>query len=81
MIKIVLIFLEGIVCKHLLVWTFFCQSTFTLGNIYRKCSRARLAGANKIIYRKFLIIEITLRDHIVTLLFSHIKKMSLHVQM
>jgi hypothetical protein len=29
MIKRVLIFLEGIVCKHLLVWAFFFQSTFT----------------------------------------------------
>ena len=29
MIKRVLIFLEGIVCKHLLVWAPFCQSTCT----------------------------------------------------
>ena len=57
MIKRVLIFLEGIVCKHLLVWAFFCLSTFTFGNI-------GLAGASKNIYRKFLIIKITLRDHI-----------------
>ena len=42
MIKRVLIFLDGIVCKHLLVWAFFRQSAFTLalGNIYQKSSRA-----------------------------------------
>jgi len=31
---------------------------------YRKCGRAWLAGENKNSYRRFLVIEITLRDHI-----------------
>ena len=31
--------------------------------IYRKCSRAGLAGANRNSYRKFLTIEIALREH------------------
>jgi len=70
MIKIVLIFLAGIDCKHLLAWDFFCQSTFTLWNIYRKSSRSWFAGANRNNYRKFLIIEITLRDHIMETTFK-----------
>ena len=50
--------MEGIVCKHLLIWTFFCQSTFTFWNIYRKSNHAWLAGVNKNSYRKCLIIVV-----------------------
>jgi hypothetical protein len=50
---------------------FFCQSTFTFRNIYSKSSRAWFSGANKNSYRKFLIIEIILRDHIITVTFIY----------
>jgi len=41
---------------------FFNRKPITVAFIYRKCSRAGLAGANKNTnsYRKFLTIEITL---------------------
>ena len=57
MIKRVLIFLEGIVCKHLLVWTFLLIYFNFLRNIYWKCRRTwPLQVQIKI------AIEITLRN-------------------
>ena len=64
MITRVLIFLEGIVCIHFLAWGLLLL-IYVHFLKYRKSSRAWFAGANKnsYIYRKFLFIEITLRDH------------------
>jgi hypothetical protein len=58
MIKRVPTFLEGIACKHLLAWAFFCQSAFTFRNIYRKCSCAGFASAKKIAIENSLLSKL-----------------------
>jgi hypothetical protein len=54
---------SNVVRKHLLIWGLLLTIYFHFLKYIPKRSRARFAGANKNSYGKFLIIEITLRDH------------------
>ena len=67
MIKRVLIFLEGIVCKHLLAWgpSFVNQNLLSLSEIYTgKVVVHDLQVQIKIVTENSLLSKLALRDHI-----------------